>query len=132
MKINHVQHIAINTVDIEASIAFYRDILGLRLEKRVDMGDATLCYLHVSGDTYLELFDLNGLCEETLDHNEFSGGLRHLAFDVDPAEFDDWAKLLKEKDIPFVLDPVDMPPLQKRGMLFAAPEGTILEICCNL
>ena len=61
MKLNNVHHIAVNTLDIETSIAFYRDMFGFEEEKRADMGNCILVYLKISPDSYMELFDLRNL-----------------------------------------------------------------------
>ena len=129
MKINHVQHIAINTKDIEASVAFYRDVMGLPFASKADMGGEVLHYIQVSGDTYIELFDLKGRVKnETVD--EDNAGLRHLAFDVDSVA--EWSAYLKEKGVPFVLEITEMPLIGKRAILVEGPDGVVLELCENL
>ncbi len=129
MKINHTQHLAVNTKDIEESIKFYEDILGFTLEKKVDMGDATLVYMKVSGDCYMELFDHRGACTQG-DPKENDAGLRHIAFDVD--DLHEWAAFVKSKNVPVLIDVVEMPNLGKRGMLIEDPNGVVVELCCDL
>ena len=129
MKINHVQHLAVNTKNIEESVAFYRDILGFTETSRADMGDSILVYMHVCGDTYMELFDLKGNVVDE-DAAENRRGLRHIAFDVD--NLYEWNDFLKEKNIPFILDVVEMPIIGKRAILVLDPNGTVVELCENL
>ena len=129
MKINYVQHIAVNAKDIDASVAFYRDILGFREQKRVTMGDNDLVYLSINENSEMELFSQrNGTTPNTTE--ETDAGLRHIAFDVD--DLDAWDAYLKEKKVPFTLDPLDMPELGKRGLLILDPDGTVVELCCDL
>ncbi|MBR0085280.1 MAG: VOC family protein, partial [Lachnospiraceae bacterium] len=45
MKINKIDHIAVNTLDIEESVAFYTRMFGFKEIKRADMGALTLVYL---------------------------------------------------------------------------------------
>ena len=85
MKLNNVHHIAVNTLDIETSIAFYRDMFGFEEEKRADMGNCILVYLKISPDSYMELFDLKGDCESGSIPENLQG-LRHIAFDVQDIE----------------------------------------------
>lgn len=129
MKINYVQHIAVNAKDIDASVAFYRDILGFREQKRVTMGDNDLVYLSINENSEMELFSQrNGTTPNTTE--ETDAGLRHIAFDVD--DLDAWDAYLKEKKVLFTLDPLDMPELGKRGLLILDPDGTVVELCCDL
>jgi glyoxylase I family protein len=128
-KINYVQHIAINTKDIEASVGFYRDLMGFAETKRVDMGDSILVYMQVGDDCYLELFDQKGRTTDE-PRPDTQAGLRHLAFDVD--DLSEWNDFLKEKGVPFIVDLVEMPELGKRGILFTDPDGTVLELGDNL
>ena len=133
MKINCVDHIAINTLDIEESIRFYCDILGLKLEKRVDMDDLvdeTLVYVRVNEGTCLELCDVRGRCSVKQPYNTTEGGLRHIAFDVD--DLPAWEKHLDEKGVPFEIHMVDLPMLGKRAILVYDPNGTCVELCCDL
>ena len=129
MKINHTQHIAVNTKNIDESIAFYRDILGFPETSRADMGDVILVYMHVSGDTYIELFDLKGNVIDE-DAPEDRSGLRHIAFDVDSVS--EWSEFLKSKNVPFVMEIVEMPKIGKRAILVEDPNGVVVELCENL
>lgn len=129
MKINHVQHIAVNTKNIAESIAFYTDIMGFPLSSRADMGDCELVYMQVGGDCYIELFDLRG----SVTHQaapETQAGLRHIAFDVDDVA--GWEAFLKEKGVPFVLTATEMPQIGKRAILVLDPNNVVIELCENL
>ena len=130
MKINHTDHIAINTLDIEKTLFFYCDILGLKQEKSVDMGDETLVYVRVNETTCLELCDLRGKCTSKQGYITDVGGLRHIAFDVD--NLFEWEEYLTEKGVPFELHMVEMPKLGKRAILVCDPDGTVVELCCDL
>ncbi len=126
MKINHVQHIAINTIDIEKSIAFYSDILGFTPCQNADMGEVTLVYLKVSENAYMELFDLRGgATNEAV--SEANSGLRHIAFDVD--DLAAWNDMLKTRHIPFLTEVTEMPQIGKRALLIADPNGVVIELC---
>ena len=129
MKINYVQHIAVTCKDIEASVAFYRDILGFEELRRVPYGDVDLVYMKVSDDCEMELFSQkNGTPPNTAGPTD--AGLRHIAFDVD--DLYEWDAYLKEKGVRFEMDPLDMPELGKRGLLIYDPDGVIVELCCDL
>ena len=125
MKIENVHHIAINTLDIEKSVAYYEKMFGFKEESRADMGDCTLVYLKVCQGTYLELFDLRGGCERGT-RPEALQGLRHIAFGCEDIEA--WNAALKEKGAKFTMELCDMEQIGKRGLLIEDPNGVILEL----
>lgn len=126
MKINHVQHIAINTINIDESVAFYHYILGFEPCQSADMGTVTLIYLKVNETTYLELFDLRGgVTTESI--AEANAGLRHIAFDVN--DLSSWNDMLKAKHIPFLMEVTAMPQIGKRALLISDPNGVVIELC---
>ncbi len=126
MNINHVAHIAINTVDINESVAFYRDVLGFTPCQTADMGEVTLVYLKVNDSAYIELFDLCGNAS-TRAVAEENAGLRHIAFDVD--DLAAWNDMLKAKNVPFLMDVTEMPQIGKRALLISDPCGVVVELC---
>lgn len=129
MKVNHIHHIAINTLDIEESVAFYRDVMGFAEAARADMGELTLVYMRVRGDTYMELFDMRGKTVHGTAEAERQG-LRHIAFDVDGVA--EWNERLKEKGVPFFQEMSEMPQIGKRALLVRDPDGVVLELCEDL
>ena len=130
MKITHVDHIAINTLEIEESIHFYSNILGFRLDNKVDFEGETLVYVWVNETTRMELCDLRGKCTKKQPYNTTEGGLRHIAFDVD--DLFSWEKYLEENNVPFELKMTELPNLGKRALLIYDPSGTCVELCCDL
>lgn len=126
MKLNQVHHIAINTLDIEASVTFYREMFGFEEASRADMGNCILVYLKVCEGSYLELFDLKGACEAGC-VTENQQGLRHIAFDVEDIEA--WNAALKAKHADFAMELCEMEPIRKKGLLIRDPNGAIIELC---
>lgn len=57
MKILGIDHITINVTDLEASKAFYENVLGLAPCGFIHMGDHTLTYYDLPGGVRLELID---------------------------------------------------------------------------
>jgi catechol 2,3-dioxygenase-like lactoylglutathione lyase family enzyme len=129
MKINHVEHIAINTIDIDESIAYYKKMFGFELVKRVDMGSCELVYLKVDERTKLELFNLRGNCEQGDVANESMQGLRHIAFQVD--DINAWNNTLKDRGAEFTMELTRMEPIRMDGILIRDPNGVIIELCAS-
>ena len=60
MKIDRIDHIAVNCIDIKKSLEFYIVILGFKLLDKVDCGDFDILYLELPNGVRLELFDYHG------------------------------------------------------------------------
>lgn len=126
MKINDVQHIAINTVDIEKSIKFYTDVLNLKQKETVDIGELALVYIEVNANRFIELFDLKGACKRGCISDELQG-VKHIAFDV--GNIEEWNKHLLAHNVEFTVELCEFTPIGKNVLLFKDPNGVIIELC---
>ena len=126
MTIERVNHIAINTKDIDESIEYYKRVFGFDEVFRADMGVCELIYLKVNEQTTLELFDLRGACEEGV-ASESKMGLRHVAFQVD--DINAWNDRLKENGATFKMELTRMENIRSEGLLVCDPNGVIIELC---
>lgn len=86
MKLNKVNHIAIIASDIEKSMAFYVDVLGFTVIRKVyrEERDSWKVDLALNNDYLIELFSFPD-APKRLSYPE-AQGLRHLAFTVDDIE----------------------------------------------
>lgn len=128
MKIDRIDHIAINTLDIEESVRYYQEMFGFQEVNRADMGECVLVYLEINPGSYLELFDLKGACERG-NVPETMQGLRHIAFHVDDIKA--WEKSLKEKNAKFLMELTRMEPIRKDGILIQDPNGAVIELSAD-
>ena len=86
MMVQSIDHITINVKNLEASRAFYGELLGLAELSKVDMGDHFLTYYALPGGVKLELISYmsdTGDCTAGLLER---GRFRHLALRVDDLE----------------------------------------------
>lgn len=76
-----ISHVALKAVDIEKSVAFYRDFLGFAEQGRLQYGDGALMlvFIKVSDEQSIEIFDAARLKPEV-------DKLCQIAFRVDDAE----------------------------------------------
>ena len=126
MKINHIDHIAVNTHDIEKSADFYEKVFGFNKMAGADMGECVLVYLRIDENSVMELFDLKGGCVNGV-AEENCRGFRHIAFDVD--DIDGWNHRLKELGVKFVMDLTWLEPIGKSCLLIEDPDGVVIELC---
>nr|WP_220185882.1 VOC family protein [Paenactinomyces guangxiensis] len=107
----------IRVSDLQQSLAFYCDLLGMRLvhQGRTDAylegGNAWVCLLEKSGHTQPE---------------ELWLGIDHVAFSIDEQDFAEAVQVLQEHRVPIIRG-----PFERGGGLsvqFPDPDGTVLEL----
>jgi catechol 2,3-dioxygenase-like lactoylglutathione lyase family enzyme len=136
----NVNHTSFTVSDLDRSISFYRNFLGLELisltgrdpafsEKVTGIPGANLkiAYLQAPGHR-LELIQYLSPSGEKLDCQTNNIGSAHLAFNVDnlPALYAD----LKAKGVQFKSEPLEVPAGPNKGTMavyFTDPDGITLE-----
>ena len=138
--IQQIHHTALSVKDLDRSIRFYRDLLGMRLDWRIDhrkskelekivgLNDVDLSYAMLSGwGGRIELFQYHSPAGRP--HPEYKPicdhGITHLGFEV--KSIDAFYQQLKDQGVRF-----NSPPLLVREGVKAAyfhdPDGITLEI----
>jgi len=121
-RMKKINHIAVAVPELEEALKFWRDVLGIELERIEDVPGqkAKVAFLPI-GDTEIELVqptsDDSGLARFIA---EKGGGMHHLCFEVD-----DCAAImqeLREKGVHLLSEqPIDLPG---RKMAFIHPRST--------
>ena len=129
MQIKGLDHIAINTVDINESERFYHEVLGLEVERRVPNGDNVLVYLRINDTSTIELFDH----EKSIDyavHPDSASGTAHIALSVSGiAQLNE--HLIKH-NVEFTLPLCGLEHIGKNVLLFKDPNGVVIELSEDL
>jgi methylmalonyl-CoA/ethylmalonyl-CoA epimerase len=106
-------HCGISVPDLEASIAWYRDILGFSLKTRLTLekADAKIAFMRY-GDFQIELFEVqkaNPLPDDRRYPNRdlLTHGTKHIAFKVENLE--KIVNVLKERGVDIAMDVTKMP-----------------------
>ena len=129
MRINSIDHIAINVRDMQKSRDFYGRVLGFKPLQSVDCGDFIIHYYGLPQGSRLELFEYKNN-QPDLPREEGAVGLRHLAFEVkDVAAHEE---VLRAAGVKITLPTCDLPNLGARVLLFLDPNGVTLEFCEKL
>ncbi|TLN23502.1 methylmalonyl-CoA epimerase [bacterium] len=121
-KINKINHVAIAVPDLEGSLSFWRDALGLAVDhvEEVPSQKSKVAFLPC-GDSEVEL--VNPTAEDTGLAKfiaEKGGGMHHLCFEVD--DIDAMLAELKAKGVRLINETAQVLPGRK--MAFVHPKST--------
>ena len=115
--VHKIHKIALVTDDIEETVRFYTQTLGLTVMERFPNGDGEDYVFLDAGGIILELMP-QGSRETTL-------GFHHISFEVD--NVDESVQSLRDKDVPIVKEPFDVGSGIRIG-LFEGPNGMNLQL----
>lgn len=136
-QLRRIHHLALNVKDMDASRRFYGGLLGLK-ELTGDEVDDTLKELVATGKVanfvtpdglILDLFGAPDLAPPDPDPEKSFTRAYHLAFDIDPAQFDQALAVLEVNGVAIAHGPVTRPT--GRGVYFYDPDGFMVEIRCD-
>ena len=136
--IKSLGHVALSVSDMDRSLAFYRDLLGMKVLMELDVSDerignvigvpgAKCRIVHLTlGDAMLELFQYS----EPVGRNaarslrQYDHGLSHIGFEVN--DFHRHVEELKERNVEFLGEPVEFRP-GVWVVYFRGPDGEVCE-----
>ncbi|MDB4894934.1 MAG: glyoxalase [Firmicutes bacterium] len=122
MLLRKVEHIGINVSDMDRSIKFYTEVLGLNLRTRVRLSEQSELAFLAIGDAELELVATGGAIEHAR-----QGVVNHLAFTVD--DVSTVLAHLKKHAVHLLNDePIVIEPLGVKIAFFHGPDGEKLEL----
>jgi len=125
MQITGMDHITINIKDLQKTLYFYGELLGLKQLPSVEMSDSRLYYFQIPGGGRLELIEYFYETRTVDVESTDKGVARHFAFasdDVFALE-----KKLTEAGYPFHTPVNHVPQLGFAGGLTKDPNGFELE-----
>ena len=137
--VREIVHIGIGVFDLEASVRFYRDVVGMDIEYRahhdgekisrvVDVPDATLeiCVLR-KGSVRLELIDYGKPEKKKVDYKDQSTpGLIHIAMKV--SDVDEVYRRMKAMGYGFNSEPMVTRENGPRICYFRGPDNVVMEL----
>lgn len=118
------RHTMVRVTDIEKSLKFYQEVLGLRLSRTMELPDATLYFItDEAGGFEIEL---------TYNHTLPEGGyvlgtqFGHFAFDVE--DMDKFTERLKEHGLDYFRPPFLIKPEGPKIAFVKDPDGMQIEL----
>ena len=121
-RIKQIDHVALTVKDVERSVAWYRDVLGL--ERRHEEVWGSLPAMMFAGETGIALFPAESPGEAAEPGRGSTSVLRHLAFQVDRRNFDRAQVEFSARGIPFTFEDHDI----AHSIYFRDPDGYEIEL----
>jgi catechol 2,3-dioxygenase-like lactoylglutathione lyase family enzyme len=135
--IHSLGHVGLGVSNIQRSLEFYRDFLGMKVLMELDVTDNRIARVigvkdakckiaHLQlGDGVLELFEYKNPqgCNKANDMNQYDYGLIHIGFEV--SDFHTHIEQLKKRGLKFLGEPVEFRP----GVWVAYFKGPDGEVC---
>lgn len=117
-------HTMVRVTDIEASLKFYQEIIGLKITRTKELKDATLYFLS----------DEKNCCEIELTYNHVlpEGGYTHgnhfghFAFAT--GSLDKFTELLKEHNLDYFRPPFMLKEIGPKIAFIKDPDGLVIEL----
>ena len=116
--IHKIHKIALVTDDVEGSVKFYTETLGLEVIERFPVEDDEDYVFLKAGDMILELMPKKSM--------EAEEGFHHISFRVDSVDAS--AQDLKEKGVPIEKEPFDAGTGSIRLAFFKGPNDMLLQL----
>jgi len=120
----NIAHTMIRVTNIENSLKFYKEILGLKILKTMELPDASLYFLTDEKEVCtIELTYNHELPEGGYSHGNYFG---HLAFHSE--DMDKFSELLKANGLDYTIEPFDIKPGGPKIAFLNDPDGFPIEI----
>lgn len=126
MKCIHVDHIAINAINLQISEHFYGNLLALERLESIDMEDHMLTYYRIDDTCRLELITYQKPLPQVHYKAEQPGVYRHFSLEVDDVQA--YYCHLQRSQVSILLPPKYVEKLKAICMLIQDPNGIEIEL----
>jgi len=134
IKITELDHIVLNVADIDRSLAFYTQVLGLRGERIHEFkeGKAGFPSVRINEDTIIDLFPVKGSGVAQKSGEKKEANLNHFCFVVEKEDFSGLIDYLKGHGVSIRQGPISRWGARGRAtsVYFLDPDGNEVEIRC--
>ena len=134
IKVTELDHIVLNVSDIDRSLAFYIEILGLTAERvnEFKAGEVGFPSVRINQDTIIDLFPNKDTDKDPVAGEKREGNLNHFCMVVGPEDFSGIVDYLKDNGVTVHAGPVSRWGARGRAtsVYFLDPDGNEIEIRC--
>jgi glyoxylase I family protein len=134
IRITELDHIVLNVSDIDRSVKFYTDVLGLRAERLEEFkaGKVGFPSVRINADTIIDLFPVKSGAREKNTGEKPDGNLNHFCMVVGKEDFSSIVEYLKANNVVIREGPISRWGARGRAMsvYFPDPDGNEIEIRC--
>jgi catechol 2,3-dioxygenase-like lactoylglutathione lyase family enzyme len=134
IKVTELDHIVLNVSDIDRSLAFYIEILGLTAERvnEFKAGEVGFPSVRINQDTIIDLFPNKDTEKDPVAREKGEGNLNHFCMVVGPEDFSGIVDYLKDNGVMVHAGPVSRWGARGRAtsVYFLDPDGNEIEIRC--
>jgi len=134
MKITELDHIVLNVSDIDRSLAFYTEVLGLKGERVEEFREKKIGFpsVRVNEHTIIDLFPSKKGTGSEKSGEKLEGNLNHFCLVVEREDFEGIVDYLKGHSVPIRQGPISRWGARGRAtsVYFLDPDGNEIEIRC--
>jgi glyoxylase I family protein len=134
INITELDHIVLNVSDIERSLNFYTETMGLKPERLDEFhaGKVGFPSVRINADTVIDLFPIEGGRRKQNATEKTAGNLNHFCMVIGKEDFSGLIDYLKENRIMIREGPVSRWGARGRAtsVYFLDPDGNEIEIRC--
>ena len=134
IKITELDHIVLNVGDIERSLKFYIDILGLQGERVNEFREGKVGFpsVRINAGTIIDLFPTKDSAARSSLVEHVAGNLNHFCMVIGAEDFAGIASYLQEREVPIRRGPVSRWGARGRAtsVYFFDPDGNEIELRC--
>lgn len=134
IKIIELDHIVLNVKEIDRSLTFYTQVLGLKGERVQEFKEGKIGFpsVRINEHTIIDLFPLRGARAPEKGAEKTQGNLNHFCLVVEKEDFSGIVDYLKGHNVPIQQGPVSRWGARGRAtsVYFLDPDGNEVEIRC--
>ena len=134
ITVTDLDHIVLNVADVERSLSFYTDVLGLRPERVEEFrsGKVSFPSVRINERTIIDLFPVNNAQAPARPNEKMNGNLNHLCLVTGADDFSGIVSYLSRRQIAVREGPISRWGARGRAtsVYFLDPDGNEVEIRC--
>jgi catechol 2,3-dioxygenase-like lactoylglutathione lyase family enzyme len=134
IRVTELDHIVLNVTDIDRSVKFYADVLGLQPERLAEFkaGKVGFPSVRINADTIIDLFPVQSRVLQKNSGEKSEGNLNHFCMVIGKEDFSSIVDYLKAHDITIREGPISRWGARGRAtsVYFLDPDGNKIEIRC--